>query len=574
MSWKIFTRTDATIEAMQATPSAAVTMCRTLLDEWFALGVEHAVVAPGSRSTPMALALLDDGRFRLHVFHDERSAAFAALGIGLSTRRPALLLCTSGTAAAEFFPAVAESSQACVPMLVCTADRPPELQGVGAPQTMNQLHLYGEYVRAFRNVEPQEMESSPSWRRIAEEAFTSSMATPCGPVHLNLQFREPLVGAAADLPPRVSPPAGHLPRIDTDLTPITELGDCESGVIVAGAGVDDPEGLVRLGDRLGWAVLADPRSGCRSVAGQVVTHADSILRHESTAKRLTPEVVLRVGEPPASKVVNQWIARCGARVVAVTPNGRHIDPDGVVTAHVAGGVAEVVAALASAGSTPEYSAAWWEAETRARVAIANGIDEESPITEPWVARAVGAELGDDEILLLSSSMPVRDVEWFASDCPPWVFSNRGVNGIDGVMSTGIGLALGSGSPVTVLIGDVAFLHDSNALINLTRRNVSLRVVVVDNRGGGIFSFLDQAKALGKDQFETLYGTPHDSDIVALAVAHGVEACEAKTRQEFTQRLAGMKRGIIVVRTQRDENVLEHQRLNDLVATELDEITPR
>ena len=197
MSWKIFTRIDATIEAMQSTPSAAVTMCRTLLDEWFALGVEHAVVAPGSRSTPMAVAILGDGRFRIHVFHDERSAAFAALGIGLSTNRPAVLLCTSGTAAAEFFPAVAESSQACVPMLVCTADRPPELQGVGAPQTMNQLHLYGDYVRAFRNIEPQEMESSPSWRRIAEEAFMSSMTTPCGPVHLNLQFREPLVGVAA-----------------------------------------------------------------------------------------------------------------------------------------------------------------------------------------------------------------------------------------------------------------------------------------------------------------------------------------------------------------------------------------
>lgn len=552
-------------------------MCRTLLDEWFALGVEHAVVAPGSRSTPMALAIVDDGRFHVHVFHDERSAAFVALGIGLSTKRPAVLLCTSGTAAAEFFPAIAEASQACAPMIVCTADRPPELQGVGAPQTMNQRRLYGDFVRAFLNLAPPTMNERGAWRTWAREAFESAVAAPPGPAHLNMQFRDPLVGEAVEIPPRTAElDVGNdgSGQESLDLTAITDLGTRGSGLIIAGAGVDDPEGLVRLGERLGWPVLADPRSGCRSGDGRVIVHADAILRHEPTAERLVPRAILRVGEPPASKVVNQWVGRSGARVVAVTATGLNIDPEGVVSAHVMCRVDDIAKALESAPRNLEFAAAWWEAETAARRALDQGIDSASTVTEPWVARTVGAAVDHSDVLLLSSSMPVRDVEWFAERCPLKVYSNRGVNGIDGVMSTGIGLALGSGRPVTVLIGDVAFLHDSNALINLTRRHVSLRVVVVDNRGGGIFSFLDQAKALKKDQFETLYGTPHDSDIASLATAHGVEACVSTTRQEFTQRIADMKLGIIVVRTQRDENVLEHQRLHDLVAIELDELISR
>ncbi|MFM9137088.1 MAG: 2-succinyl-5-enolpyruvyl-6-hydroxy-3-cyclohexene-1-carboxylic-acid synthase, partial [Actinomycetota bacterium] len=328
------------------TPSAAVTMCRTFLDEWCVLGVEHAVVAPGSRSTPMALALVGDGRFRVHVFHDERSAAFAALGIGMATSRPAVLLCTSGTAAAEFFPAVAEASQACVPMLVCTADRPPELQGVGAPQTMDQERLYGGYVRSFHNVAPPTWDDSGTWRVVATGAFDASVARPCGPVHLNLQFRDPLVGSAAEIPVRPAVTSASVSRAMPDTNSISELAELGSGVILAGAGVDDPQGLVRLGERLGWPVVADPRSGCRALEGKVVTHADAILRHGPTAEMLTPHAILRVGEPPASKVVNQWVGSSGARVVAVTSTGRRIDPEGVVDEHVNCTVGDLVAALA------------------------------------------------------------------------------------------------------------------------------------------------------------------------------------------------------------------------------------
>jgi len=520
----------------------------------------------------MALALVGDGRFRVHVFHDERSAAFAALGIGLATSRPAVLLCTSGTAAAEFFPAIAEASQACVPMLVCTADRPPELQGVGAPQTMDQERLYGGYVRSFLNVAPPAWEESGAWRAVASTAFGSSLAQPPGPVHVNLQFRDPLVGSAAEIPARTGATSTQVSRAVPHISAISELGALGPGVILAGAGVDDPLVLVRLGERLGWPVVADPRSGCRAVGGNVITHADAILRHGPSAEILTPRVILRVGEPPASKVVNQWVGRSGARVVAVSPTGRRIDPEGVVSAHVACDVAAVAEALKAAPATPDFLVAWQKAEEIARASIARTMDSTALITEPWVARAVASSCADDEILLLSSSMPVRDVEWFADRCPRLVFANRGVNGIDGVMSTGVGLALGSGRRVTVLIGDVAFLHDSNALINLRQRDVSLRVVVVDNRGGGIFSFLDQAKSLEREQFELLYGTPHDTDLAALARAHGVNVSVASTRDDFDKTLDELDTGVLVVRTRRDENVIDHQHLNDAVAADLSTTT--
>ena len=549
-------------------PSAAVTMCRTLLDEWASLGARHSVVAPGSRSTPMALALAADDRFSVHVFHDERSAAFAALGIGMSTGNPAVLLCTSGTAAAEFFPAVAEASQACVPLIVCTADRPPELQGVGAPQTMNQQRLYGDYVRAFVNVAPPSFEESGTWREIGRSTFVTSVKLPAGPVHVNLQFRDPLVGVAADLPPRIESVPPRAKQSTADLGMVTALGQEGTGLILAGEGVDDPEAVLELSSRLGWPLLADPRSGCRALSGKVITHADAILRDQDSAKRLTPRAILRVGDPPASKVVNQWVAHSGARIVAVAPNGRRIDPERVVSEHVTCSVGEIVTALEGAKSNSDFFDSWWDAETTARSAIAEVVESESRMTEPWVARQVASSIVEGDALLLSSSMPIRDVEWFAESCPRTVYSNRGVNGIDGVVSTGIGIALGSGRGVTVLIGDVAFLHDSNALINLVERGVDVRIVVVDNRGGGIFSFLDQAKALEHEPFERFYGTPHASNLEALAQAHQVDAVTATSRTDFVERFRVMRRGVLVARTNREENVLDHQRINDAVGAAL------
>ncbi|MFM7068155.1 MAG: 2-succinyl-5-enolpyruvyl-6-hydroxy-3-cyclohexene-1-carboxylic-acid synthase, partial [Actinomycetes bacterium] len=250
----------------------AATYCATLVDEWAHLGVRYAVVAPGSRSTPMAVALLEHPDLHVELHHDERSAAFTALGVGLATKTPALLLCTSGTAAAEFHPAVVEAHQAGVPMIVITADRPAELQGVGAPQTIDQRNLYGPAVRWYCEPGAPEAGGSAWWRDLAADAWLRTGGTPPGPVHLNLAFREPLVGAAGPLPPRpaveavrVTGAGWHLP--DEELGRLAEALDGRSGVIVAGARAGstetDRQALLSLAETLGWPVLADPTSGCR-----------------------------------------------------------------------------------------------------------------------------------------------------------------------------------------------------------------------------------------------------------------------------------------------------------------------
>lgn len=260
-------------------------------------GLSDVVVSPGSRSTPMVIALSTRDDLRIHVFHDERSAAFAALGIALSQGRPAMLLCTSGTAAAEFLPAVAEASQACVPLLVCTADRPPELHGVGAPQTMDQMHLYGRFARDFVNLGPATSDAVETWRPIARSAWQTAVAQDPGPVHVNMQFREPLIGEPENIPPRDALFRSQSSEIHfepSDLLELAEMQKTREGVILAGAGIDDPTGLIALGERLGWPVIADPRSGCRTDSS-VIVHSDAILRHAVTADRLAPRVILRFG---------------------------------------------------------------------------------------------------------------------------------------------------------------------------------------------------------------------------------------------------------------------------------------
>lgn len=518
----------------------------------------------------MVIALSEQSDLRVHVFHDERSAGYAALGIALSRRMPVMLLCTSGTAAAEFFPAVAESSQACVPLLVCTADRPPELQGIGAPQTMDQIDLYGRFARNFFNVPPQTGDDAPTWRPLARSAWESAVVRDPGPVHINLQFREPLVGAIDNVPPRDADSAARDSdhEVDPDdLADLNRLQTVREGVILAGAGVDDPTAVLALGERLGWPVIADPRSGCRNGSTAIV-HADAILRHPKSAERLRPKVILRLGDPPASKVVNQWVTNSRAQIISVSEFERRIDPDQVVTRHVVMRPSRVAETLDHPRRERSWLDEWQRCEDLARAAIDATFASDRRISEPWLANAVCEALSDQETLMVSSSMPIRDVEWFARRCPRLVLANRGVNGIDGVVSTGIGIALGTRRPVTVLIGDVAYLHDSNSLINLARRDVDVRVVVVDNNGGGIFSFLDQARSLDVAVFERFFGTPHGSNLVELARAHGVDAREAVSREDVLSALKMDGSRVIVVKTNREENVAIHDRLNGAVADAL------
>ena len=565
---------------MATTPATTATFCATLVDEWVRLGVAHAVVSPGSRSTPMAIALASNSKIALHVFHDERSASFAALGIGLQSGTPAVLLCTSGTAAAQFFAAVIEANYAHVPLLVCTADRPPELQGVGAPQTINQTNLYGTFVRKFIDVGLADDAKSSKWRTIARDAFSATVGVNRGPCHVNLPFREPLVGVAGTLPVADS----HSPvRMSADVATASERKKlslalrAERGIIIAGNGIDQPRFILELAAKLKWPVVADPRSNCRvapesSHGAMVSSCADVVLRHQPSAESLKPTVVLRIGDPPVSKVVNQWLAQCGAEHIAVTQQPSLVDPDKVVTTHIVGSFNELFMEMsrgADSRSETEWIGAWKRCEKNARTALDEELSRQTQLTEPLCAVTVSEAIAAGTNLVVSSSMPVRDLEWFA---PPRdgvrVFSNRGVNGIDGVVSTAVGVALSSKSPTALLIGDIAMLHDSNGLLNLIRRDAQLKIIVIDNEGGGIFSFLPQAQAMEGDQFEQLFGTPHSVDFAALAKTHGIAFTWVSTAQELRRELGNPATSMIGVRTDRSKNVDDHNALYSAVAAAL------
>ena len=571
----------------------AATFCATLVDEWAALGLTNAVVCPGSRSTPMALALAQDDRITVHVHHDERSGSFMALGLGLSTGRPAALLCTSGTAATQFHAAVVEAHQAFVPLLVITADRPPELHHVGAPQTIDQRELYGTAVRWYCEPGAPAEGGSPWWRDLARDSWVRALGEHPGPVHLNLAFREPLIGSAGELPPAGEPfptpeqderfPTGAqwgLP--DEELGRIAAaLSGC-TGVIVAGVRAArcsaDARSVHLLADHLGWPVLADAPSGCRLEVRGCVTAFDGLLRHGPFAAAHQPEVIIRLGGLLTSKALNAWVAAAPAITIGIDPYGAVADPDRVLGQKIPADIATVCDQLRSVirtGAPAEWRERWVDAERRAVDAIDAVLNRHVEATEPAVAVDLFEMLSSDGTLVLSSSMPVRDAEWYA---PPRagvrVLSNRGANGIDGVTSTAVGASLG-GRPTALLIGDVAFLHDTNGLLGLMRRGVNLVIVVIDNDGGGIFSFLPAHDELTTDRFEQLFGTPHGVDLLALAAAHGIPAERVATRTGVQAAIAGaLTRGgprIVMVRTDREANRLLHGEIQLAIGDALDEL---
>lgn len=563
------------------------TFAATLADEWVRAGVTDVVVCPGSRSAPLALALAAQEGLRLHVRLDERGAGFFALGLGLATGRPAVVCTTSGTAAVELHPAVVEAHHARVPLVVCTADRPPELQGVGAPQTIEQTGLYGRAVRWSAEPGVADEATRTTWRSLAARSVAEATAGPAGPgpVHLNLAFREPLVGEPGPLP--AGRPAG-LPFHGVVAASGDEGagGDAvrswagRSGVLVAGAGAGPPELLTALGERLGWPVLADPRSGARTDHPSVVGAVDALLRCPEVADELRPEVAVLLGSAWASKALAGWLESCGTgvEVATVDPWWRWADPPRLSwSVHRADPATWLAGALAAAEPADDRLEAWggrWRAvETAAQEAIDRALGDPlagGPLTEPALARGLLGLLEPGTVVVASSSMPVRDLEWYAPPmaAPPRVLANRGANGIDGVCSTAVGVAAAGTGAVVGLVGDLAFLHDVSALVGPAGGDLPrCTLVVVDNRGGGIFDFLPQAQVLGRDRFEQLFGTPMRQDVAEVAAGFGWEVADAGTFEELAAALAP-GRGARVVRARvpdRVANVAEHERVHRAVA---------
>jgi 2-succinyl-5-enolpyruvyl-6-hydroxy-3-cyclohexene-1-carboxylate synthase len=559
------------------TRDATTAFARALVDEWARAGVHEACVAPGSRSAPLALALAADDRIRVHVHLDERSAAFFALGTAKESGIPAVVLCTSGTAAANFHPAVLEASHARTPLIACTADRPPELRDTGAGQTVDQLDLYGRAVRWFceAGVSEDYPGAGTMWRSVAARAVAESVGPPAGPVHLNLAFREPLVPTGA---PLVDAPGRADGRPWTSVTRPRRAPDEETVDRIAGAVRDRPRGLIvagwgsnasaeavdRVAEAAGWPVLADPISGLRQGPHAVSTY-EALLRSPGFADRNRPDLVLRLGAAPTSKPLIRWL---GPEVpqLLVDPDGAWLDPGRGVAERIAVDAGPLLDALATALAPPPardraWTRAWRAAEDAARAALDDLLDGWEAPFEGRVARDTIDALPDGATLVVASSMPVRDVEAFARPRTGIrMLANRGVNGIDGFVSTALGAAAVSAGPTVALLGDLCLLHDANGLAGAVRRGLDATFVVLDNDGGGIFSFLPQAEL--PEHFEVLFGTPHGIDLPALAATHGVPAARVEKAGEVVPALeAAIATGgvrLVIVPTDRADNVTRHR----------------
>ena len=551
--------------------SVQATFSATLVDEWVHLGVTDAVICPGSRSTPLAVPLAE--RLRAHVRLDERSAAFFALGLALASGRPTVVCVTSGTAAAELHAAVVEAHHAWVPLIVCTADRPPELHETGAPQTIDQVGIFTTATRwAVSPGVPTEGQER-TWRPLAARAFAESTRGPHGPgpVHLNLAFREPLTGEAGELPARAAPPRSDMAARLREAPPGEPL-EGRGLVIVGGQSPTPPDpALVHaLGEQLRWPVLADPRS-----RSPYPRHHRGRRRHRAGRRppprdRRTARVALAFAGGRRVRGlggVGRGPRRRGGSVMAMggpQPGGHRVR---------ARRYRRLAAASAIAGAAPcdsDWLDSWRAREDTAQAAIEQALGHE--LNEPQVARAVYAHAArHDETVVAAASMPIRDLEWFAATetAPPRVLANRGVNGIDGVVSTALGVAtseaqVASGHRTIGLLGDLAFLHDVSGLVNLPDA-VPCTLVVLDNGGGGIFSFLPQAGALQPDVFERLFGTPPSSDIGAVARGFGLPVREVTSLDQLEPALAGSGPALVRVMVPgRAENVALHDAINQAV----------
>ena len=540
---------------MQATYAA------TLFDEWIQLGLRDVVVCPGSRSTPLALACASRPELRVHVRIDERSAGFFALGRALVTHLPVAIVVTSGTAAAELHACVAEASQALVPLLVLTADRPPELHGVGAPQTIDQHELFGEMVRRFEDPGVARMDDALTWRSLAQRLWNSAaqsmMESPGpGPVHLNAAFVEPLVADALELPAPSAPTSVvHSRTVNTaNLEDLRVL--CVAGHGVSARMVDDCSSL-------NWAVVGD------ATALGTISYFDPLLHDTRFAQEVKPDVIVRLGGMPASRVLQERLREWRVRTIGFDGAGFVSDPDRLVTDRRSG----VPDPLHEPKADGEYLRLWSEAVTHVGEWLAK-VDEEDTLHEISLARCVVEESTRRDIpLVIGSSMPVRDVEWWTPTRVVPTYSNRGVNGIDGVVSTALGVA--AGSRALGLVGDLTMLHDVSALVDgLGDAGGTGVLVVADNRGGGIFSFLSQRANVEDVRFEQLFGTPRSHDLVAIAHAFGHDGLRVSTISQLRVAVEAAvgRSGLSVIVADvpsRDQNVQLHDEWNEKVKSILE-----
>ena len=548
--------------------------CSVAAETLWRAGVRHAVISPGSRNTSLTMALVAHPGIETTPVLDERSAAFFGLGIAKRTGAPVLLLCTSGTAGANYLPAVIEAKESGTPLIVVTADRPPELRDCASGQTIDQQKLFGSFVTFYHELAVPEPRADllKYLRQMLRHAVAQAQAG--GPVHLNAPFRDPLppieddtakpLVCSADWDEFFALPEAVAVETPGKLALPTDFIN-KRGVIVAGVGFDRGECALAHGAAYNWPVLADAISGARlqvSTRATVVAAYDSILRDERAAEKLRPEAVVIFGDLPTSKVLRGWLAQIDAPMVQFTPYPENRDGVHARTRRVRARAEELkYPPLVFQGAGPEWEKAWAKAEAAAQKVLAGA--ETEPGFEGACTRAIATDMKRGQALFVASSMPVRDLEYLAPARAdgPRVIANRGANGIDGTLSTALGVAHG-GEPTVLLTGDLAFLHDTNGLLVAAKLKGSLTVVVINNEGGGIFGHLPVAKF--DPPFEEYWATPQRVDLAKLCGAYGVphravgSASGLRTVLRAQAGEPGLR--VIEVKTDRKKDVETRRRL--------------
>ncbi|MBB2915434.1 2-succinyl-5-enolpyruvyl-6-hydroxy-3-cyclohexene-1-carboxylate synthase [Streptosporangium becharense] len=542
----------------------ATALATVLVDELARCGLTDVVLAPGSRSAPLALAVHADSRIRLHVRVDERSASFLAVGLARRSERPVALICTSGTAAANFHPAVVEAHESGVPLLLLTADRPPELRDTGASQTVDQIKLYGAAVRWFSEVgAPEERPGQVAyWRSLACRAYQRSLGPyDPGPVHLNMAFREPLIPDGDDSWCEPMEGAAGGPRVRARVTspPVAlHVPPTRRGVLVVGDGATNTRRYVAAAGMAGWPVLSEPNGGAR-YGDHAMSAYHFLLGTPEFADRHRPDVVVTLGRPGLSKPLLGWLGQAGEHIVVASDLTRWPDPTRSATQ-----VAQAVE-IPFTARDDTWLDSWRRADAAARAAI-DAVLDDSGLSEPRVARDLAEALPNGSLLFSGSSMPIRDLDQAMRPRRGLrILASRGAAGIDGVVSAAMGAALAHNGPAYALMGDLTFLHDQNGLILGPREpRPDLCLVVVNNDGGGIFSLLPQAAL--RDPFERVFGTAHGVDLAHVAAATGTPYTLVDEPGQLVKALPGEGVRIVEVRTERGANAALHATMREAAHT--------
>ncbi|SHG48454.1 2-succinyl-5-enolpyruvyl-6-hydroxy-3-cyclohexene-1-carboxylic-acid synthase [Ornithinibacillus halophilus] len=552
------------------------------VDELAVSGLTDVVISPGSRSTPLAMTFSEHEKIKEWVILDERSAAFFGLGLAKQTNRPVAILCSSGTAAANYFPAIVEAFHSRVPLIVLTADRPHELRDVGAPQAIDQIKLYGDYVKWFHEMAlPESTETMLNYvRSKAARAINVAMEGNSGPVHLNFPFREPLVPDFSlenlwgnQTSTNYFQIDGYKKIPDSNVKQLVQLLQSkQKGLIVCGPQIDPDlgEAVTLLAKQWGIPVLSDPLSQVRSGEhnkDNIIEGYDAFLRHEDIRHYLQYDYLIRFGAMPVSKAYLFYVQENQQALhFVVEENSGYREPTNHQTEFIFADSIQLCSDLLEANVTVETDPNWledWCHMNHITKKILSNTQKEQSLTEGEAVRTLLNVLPHESSLYVGNSMAVRDVDTFfmGTERKINVLANRGANGIDGMISSGVGAAV-SGKPVTLLLGDLSFYHDMNGLLAAKHYNIDLTILLINNNGGGIFSFLPQAKE--EKHFESLFGTPVDIDFKHAVNMYGGSYHSASKEEELHNVLkeSYQEKGlsVIEVKTDRSENVTWHRDL--------------